>query len=197
MTKDSGPPAARPQMRASHLKANVESLADLGPAAERAIRARCAEAIDTIEDAVRTAWLPLEVDVELTGAVDQVCGRERLHRWSRDAIARSAQGPLLGPFLKTLTALGLTPHAALRLAPKAWTTIYRHCGDLRYERVGEREALLLQTDAPPVMLDGEAYLHGIAGAFEGAVEVAGAPETRAAIETRPALRQVRYVCTWR
>jgi len=183
-------------MRASHMLSNVESLDTLGPPDAEAIRERCREAIAEIESAVRTAWLPLWLDVELTRGVEHVCGRERMLRWSRDAIARSADGPLLRPFMQGLRALGLNPHASLRLAPRAWDAVYRHCGALTYERVSEREAALVQRDAPALIVDVQTYQYGIAGGFEGAMELAGGEGCEVIPHADVARGEVRYVGTW-
>ena len=48
-----------PEMRASHLKSNVESHAELGAERDRAIRHAVADVVRTIEEASRVAWLPL------------------------------------------------------------------------------------------------------------------------------------------
>src|SRR5687768_11064744 len=119
-----------PEMRASHLKSNVESLAALGAARESEIRAAVASVVRAVEDASRVAWLPLALDVRLTEAVAHACGLEGMKRWSSDAIVRSADGPLLGPVIRGLHAIGLAPATTLKRAPYAWGLVYRGCGEL-------------------------------------------------------------------
>lgn len=184
-------------MRASHLKSNLEALRDLGPDAEARVRAAVPEVVREVEEAVRVAWLPLELDVRLTEAVERATDEERLRAWGRDAIARSAEGPLLRPILAALERLGLTPHVALKRVPHGWSLIYRDCGEIGYERLGEREAVLVQDDAPEAMLRSEPYVIGIAGAFDGVMALSGGHGGRAEIAIEPAARRVRYTCRWR
>lgn len=185
-----------PEMRASHLKSNVESLSELGAESDRAIRHAVADVVRTIEEASRVAWLPLELDVRLTEAVAAACGLESTKRWSSGAIVRSADGPLLRPLIHGLQAMGLTPATALKRAPYAWGLIYRGCGELRFEPEGEREIVLTQDDAPDAMLASRTYCEGIAGAFDGAVQIAGGRQPRSVVEIDPTLRCVRYRCRW-
>jgi hypothetical protein len=185
-----------PEMRGSHLKANVESLAHLGPEPERAIRDAVHGVVRAVEESSRVAWLPLALDVELTEAVDRACGRARMKHWCRDAIARSTEGPLLRPLILGLQALGFAPHNTLKRAPYGWTLIYRGCGELRYERVSERECALVQDDVAPAMLASEPYLDGIAGAFEAAIAIAGGRDPEVTAEHDLAQRRVLYRCRW-
>ncbi|MDQ3033619.1 MAG: hypothetical protein M3Y87_14465 [Myxococcota bacterium] len=186
-----------PQMRASHLKSNLESLADLGVEHEQAVRSAVADVVRQIEESSRVAWLPLELDLELTDAVDRHVGRERMKRWGREAIARSAQGPLLRPLMLGLQAMGLTPHTALKRAPYAWTLIYRGCGDLEYQHAGEREIVLVHDRVPTAMLRSTSYLHGIAGAFDGAIEIGGGLDIESEVEHDVQAKRAIYRHGWR
>src|SRR5690606_10752912 len=141
------------QMRVSHLKANLESLDDLGAEHAARVRAEAAGIVSAIQAAVSVAWLPIELDVELTDAVERVAGRARMREWSRNAIVRSTEGPLLRPMLSALTRMGMTPHSAFKRVPYGWSLIYRGCGDLSYEAVGPKEVLIIQRDAPRAILD--------------------------------------------
>jgi len=178
-------------MRASHLISNVEFLATLGADAEATIRGRCAEEIREIDESVRVAWLPLEIDVRLSQAVLDVCGAETFNRWGRDAIAASARGPLLGPILGALRRTGmLTPSKVLGRAPVAWNPVYRNCGSLHWEP----DEATLRLDGAPASMCTEPYLLGIAAAFEGALEIAGQPDANT--ELQPRLGTVRFVFHW-
>jgi hypothetical protein len=161
-----------PRILASQVKANVKALQRLGDADASAIRSEAADAIAVIDASLRTEWLPIEVDVTLTHAVAKVAGPERLLQWSQDAIAESASGPFMGPIIDALRRTLLTPHTALKRAPYVWSLVYRHSGALTYARVGDREARLVLTGAPPPM-DDPVYLLGIQGSFHGAVEMGG------------------------
>lgn len=186
-----------PQMRASHLKSNLESLSDLGAAQELAVRRAVPDVVRQVDDASRVAWLPLDLDIQLTEAVEREVGRERMKRWGRDAIARSAESPLLRPVMVGLRAMGLTPHTALKRAPYAWTLIYRGCGDLEYQHVGDTEAALVHEWVPTPMLRTPSYLHGIAGAFDGAIEIGGGRDIESDVEHDVQAKRAVYRHRWR
>jgi len=182
------------QMRVSHLKANLESLDDLGAEHAARVRAEAAGIVSAIQAAVSVAWLPIELDVELTDAVERVAGRARMREWSRNAIVRSTEGPLLRPMLSALTRMGMTPHSAFKRVPYGWSLIYRGCGDLSYEAVGPKEVLIIQRDAPRAILDSPSYVHGIAAAFEGIAQIAGGRAPHA--EPERAGTAIHYRCRW-
>lgn len=161
-----------PLMRASHVRSNIEALSDLGEEAEREIRARCADVIAAVEESISLSWLPLELDVALTGAVHAVCGADALNRWSRDAITKSSDGPLLRPILSALRRIGLSPGLILKRVPYGWSLIYRHCGEMSFVSDEAATGELRLADAPRAMR-GSVYLDGISGAFEGLMTIGG------------------------
>jgi hypothetical protein len=186
----------RPQIRASYLQSSLAALARLDAREEAQVRARFGAAqIERVESAVRMSFLPLELDVALTEAVERVCGRPRALRWNADAVVYAARGPLLGPVRLALLRLGMTPHAALRQVPRAWGLVYHACGFLGYERCGETEARLVHLDVPELVLSSDAYPHGIAGAFEGVIEVGGGRGSVQVELDRPRAR-ITYLCAW-
>ena len=185
-----------PEMRASHLQSNVQSLGMLGPEHERAIREEVADVVRAVESASRVAWLPLELDIQLTAAVERACGRERMKRWARDAIERSAETWLLRPVVVGLSALGLTPPGALKRLQTGWSLMYRTCAAVHYEHADEHGITLVHTDAPDAMIGDLTYLEGIAGAFEGIAEVGGATHVRSTVEIERDRCVVFYRIDW-
>ncbi|MCA9607058.1 MAG: hypothetical protein KC619_15740 [Myxococcales bacterium] len=182
-----------PLMRVSHLSSNLTALDALGDEIAARIRERCAAEIQTIETSIRTAWLPIELDVALTAAVEDIAGVEGARKWGRDAIAESGRGPLLGPILSALHRLGVSPHAALRRVPYGWTLIYRHCGDVRYEHVDEGAAAIVVEGVPEAMRE-LSYLRGIAAALDGVVELGGGEEIFTQLSVDGDV--VRFDCRW-
>lgn len=181
-------------MRGSHLKSNVESLATLEPPLGEQVRAKVADVVRQIEEAVSVAWLPLELDIRLTEAVDEVAGREGMALWARGAIVRSTEGPLFRPMLAALVRMGLTPHTAFRRVPYGWNLVYRGCGELRYESLGEHEGLIVQEGAPLLMRQSPSYVAGIAAAFDGIAQIAGGHEPRTDFEFIG--DAIHYRCRW-
>lgn len=159
--------ASIPQMKASHMQSNVVCLSLLGPEDEARVRALCPEVIAEIDASIRTAWLPVELDVVLSQAVEDVCEFDQLAEWARQAVYQSARGPLMGPILDGLTRLGLGPRHALRRLPNIWNLIYKNCGSLSCDaEPGHAEIVL---SSPPMDTLGESYLRGVGAAFEGGV----------------------------
>jgi hypothetical protein len=87
-------------MRVSHIKANVDSFRVLEPEEGRQVRDLLGrQLLDAIEAAPKNAWMPVEVDIEMTEAVGEVCGEDGVRRWSREAFealldAARAQGEI-------------------------------------------------------------------------------------------------------
>ncbi len=187
----------RPRMRASQMRSNVESLKDLGAGVAERVRAEVPETLRELEASARTAWLPLELDVALTEAVERLTGRDRMRQWSADSIARSADGPLLGPIRQALRRMGLSGHSGLKRVEHIWGHIYRDCGRITYERGDAARAVVTNHDAPDEIMDSEAYLHGIAATLEGGLIVLGERDPFVSFDVDRAARRVRYVCRWR
>mgnify|MGYP003675954181 CR=1 FL=1 len=182
----------RPEMRASMLQANIESFGCLGAENERRVRAQCSEAVDGIEAAVRTAWLPLRYGIEMVQAVEDVCGREVSLQLAREAIARSMQGTLLGPILNGLMRLGLGPEHAFKRAPAGWGLVYKNCGNIVYTTAPNHVTLRLQ-GAPKAMRE-LPYLHSIGGSFQGMVMALGVDD--ATVSVRDDASGVIYDIRW-
>lgn len=181
-----------PQMRASHMRANVSSLAGLGEENEAKVRAACPDTIAEIDAAIRSAWLPLKLDLELTQCVEDVCGREAAKEWARQAILASMRGTLLGPVLVGLIRLGLGPQHGLRRVPGGWNLIYKNCGEVTCEaRVGRAE--LVVREVPPETF-AESYVHGIGAAFEGIIAALHGRLEESVIRAQNA--SLHYTLTW-
>ena len=159
-------------MRASHIHTNLAELSTFGPELAAQMRARIsAETLATVGDASTVAWLPVEHDIEISRAVRDVVGVAGLRKWSLDAMARSAQGPLLRPLLDgTCKLFGVTPHALFRMLPRGYGLVYRDCGENTYEPTGDRSGVVTMTGVPP-MFFADDYLEGTAGAFQAFAQI--------------------------
>src|SRR6185503_18248737 len=100
-------------MRASQMKTNVASLAELGEVGTRVLAAVRPQTLEEIDRTVGVSWLPVGLDVELTEAADRMLGRDGLERWSRDSMRKSFDGPLLRHMVEGAVRLfGLEPRLA-------------------------------------------------------------------------------------
>jgi hypothetical protein len=160
-------PRPRPEIRASQLKADLVQLLVLGER-EPLVRARMsAAALAAIEHASRLEWLPFEIDIQLVEAIETVAGERALREWSRSALLRTVDGPLLRPLVTAVThVFGLTPSGLLTRAPLAWTLLFRNVGELRVTNSRPGGAVVLLLDLPPIATTGP-FLRSIAGALEG------------------------------
>lgn len=174
-------------MRASFMHSNFEALSALGAGAAARVRARLPVAtVREIEEASRLAWLPVELDIAITDAIDTELGREAMRRWAREGLLRSTEGPLLSPIIRSArTIFGITPHSFFRRASNMWAMIYRGCGELRLLDESEGRVVLELRGAPQVFRRSPAYLEGIAATFEAATVLAGEPDRiRVTIDAR-------------
>lgn len=179
-------------MRAAHVQENLRSLDALGEGVRARVRAAIGPAlVAEIEGASRVGWVPAALDVALTRAIGRELGDEAVRRWSRDALIASAATPLLRGFVGTaMRTLGAS-RAVLRWAPRAWNTIYRNAGELQHETEANGTVVLVY-EGPREIAGDDTYLIGVAGAFEGALEVCGARGGRFVLE-RESPRVVRLV----
>jgi hypothetical protein len=156
-------------IRGSQVKTNVANLVNLGEAGRRVLAAVRLSTLDAIDHASRVDWLPIELDIELNECVDRVLGRKALERWSRDTIRASMSGPLLGPLVNgAIRLFGLDPYSILKLAPRAYGSLFRDCGTLTWLNENASKAELRLTNAPLVIPSSDAYLAGISASL-GAV----------------------------
>lgn len=180
-------------MRASHMRSNLVALGQLSRAHERDVRAQVPEAVKAINASVRTAWLPIELDVELSEAVERVCGQQGFLHWCREAIYETTRGPLLGPILTGLQRLGLGPRHALRRLPAGWNMIYRGCGTLHLLEESDEYARI-EVESVPSSMHG-VYAQGIGAAFEAIITCVGAKNPDMGLQAVG--ESLRFDVTWR
>lgn len=163
------------EMRASQLRANLEEINRMPEPGRSEIRRLIGEpTLEHIANSASVAWLPIEFDLTITRAVIDVLGAEGNRRWARDALLRSATGPLLKPVFDGARAVfGVSPHALYRILPRGFGLIYKGAGEIEYQQVGERHARIVHTGVPALLCAAPWYLESIAGAFEAGYAVFG------------------------
>jgi hypothetical protein len=146
------------------------------PAAARAgVRARLAPAtLATLEASSRLAWLPIEVDVELTHAIYAELGAGRARELFRSSLAQALETPILRSLVQgALKLFGATPERLFGWAPKAYAQLYRDAGEMRFERDEPGSARLELFGLPPAVVGSRDYLDGMGGAFAAGFDVMG------------------------
>lgn len=188
-----------PVIKAAQVQANLENIARLGSAnAEKILGLVRESTVRQIKDATRVAWLPLELDVELTESVKMIVGENGLFDWSKKCLMASFKTGLLGPLIAgSIQVFGVSPKTMFKLAPRAWNTIFRNCGQLSLEDKGKTELHMVGSDLAFNMLDSSAYLAGISGSMASVFEVT---RTRGQVKEEVGSiqdKRVVWVASWR
>jgi hypothetical protein len=170
--KATGTPGTSPVIRVRHLKENVAALDCFEPQAQEAIRCHVADTIRLVERSASSAWLPIEVDVEIGEAVGEVRGEEGVYEWSRRALQRSMGGPLLHGIVRgALGMFGPDPKGLLKLVPRSIANVYRNCGSWSSTEVSAKVVDLHWHDVPAAFKASEMSQVGFAGAFVAVLDV--------------------------
>lgn len=156
-----------PEMRADQLKENLYALLALGnETASRILADLPPQHLRRIEQAGRTEWLPIEIDLNLGVVIHRAVGDDGLRRWSRAALRRSLDGSIQKPLLDTAVRLfGLTPAGLFRMAPQGWRAAFRGAGELVIAGSGPGSTIMDLVGLPEEMR-GPAFVIGIAGGLE-------------------------------
>ncbi len=143
------------------------TLVGLEPAIAARVRARLApETVTTLERSSRIAWLPIEVDVELTHAIYAELGAGRAHELFRRNLSAALDTPILRSLAQgALRLFGASPARLFSWAPKAYAQIYRDAGEMRFEADAPGSARLELSLLPPAIAESRDYLDGVAGAI--------------------------------
>jgi hypothetical protein len=151
------------------------TLAALEPEVRARVRSRLApETLAKLESSSRLAWLPIEIDVELTHAVYAELGPARAHELFR----RNLSGALDTPILRSLAhgalrLFGASPERLFGWAPKAYTQLYRDSGTMRFAPEGPGSGRLALSQLPPAIAESRDYLDGVAAALAAGFDLMG------------------------
>ncbi len=161
------------EIRASQMKANLVSLSGLGPEVERDVRAALASSIvSCVEEATRVAWMPIELDIELTETVARCAGTQALCDWSKDSMKKSLESPFLKPVLDAAVAIfGLRPAGLLKFFPRGWGQVYRNCGELSFSTDNRSWVELHHIGAPAEVARSTTYQRGVAASFSATFDI--------------------------
>jgi len=173
-----------PRILATFVQSSLEEMVKLDVELGNRVRAGLKpDVLEAIETASPISWLPVEVDVELTECFFRVAGAERARRAFREAMAKAIERPLLRTLVDgALGIFGRNPAKIMRWVPKAWSLIYRDCGQMRCAHAGEGSVSLELVLLPPSIVHSRCYLTGTAATlsaffdwlgFEGQVRIEG------------------------
>lgn len=150
-------------MRAMHVRENLAGVRHIGEDIDALVRAELGKkALNEIETAPRSKWLPLQLDVELSRLVYEHAGRQGYFDWSRRAALESAKSPLLSGFLRAgLRLFGGNPGSLIRLARRGYQQFFRNAGALKIEPMREDAVRVIGIALPKILLEEPTYLEGI------------------------------------
>ena len=151
------------------------TLAGLDPASALRVRARLApESLAVLERSSRLAWLPIEIDVELTHAIYVELGAGPAHELFRRNLAAALDSPILRSLAQgALRLFGASPERVFAWAPKAYTQIYRDSGTMRFQSEGAGVARLELSELPPAIATSRNYLDSVAGSIAAGFDLMG------------------------
>jgi len=174
------------------------TLAGLEPAAAAGVRARLAPATrEALERSSRLAWLPIEVDVELTDAIYAELGATRAREMFRRNLSAALDTPILRSLAQgALRIFGASPARLFGWAPKAYAQLYRDSGEMRFESEGPGAARLELSGLPFAIARSRDYLDGMASAFAAGFDLMGIKGEVTVERIDPAGLRATYRLVW-
>lgn len=183
-----------PEVRAGAAQDSFHFVEGVKPGA---IRSRMpAETLDLFDTLPRTAWIPIERDLEFLAAVRGAFGDDGMRDVLRRSISRHVESPLLSTVVSgAINVFGATPGGLLGVWPRVFGLIFRNFGDIRFER-GEREARVVHERCVPGVFTNELYPRSWEAFLLGAFDVARTPSGRVRWSASPAARTLTFDLTW-
>jgi len=189
-------PASAPAVRAAHLKEDLAALRALGPQAAAAVRARLSPAsLAAIDEALRTTFLPLALNLEMAEAVFAEAGEQGARAWGTESLIASLDGFFKPLFLGITRFVSPSPSALYRVLPHGWGATYRNGGELRVERPAEDRARIVGLGLPEAMHT-RAFLTAVCGTLGAAFRISSFTGEVVLEPFRPG-GEVVWVVTWR
>jgi hypothetical protein len=167
--------ARRPSVRASNARDSLEYLRANHPELHRHLKENVpAEVMLRLETAVRTDWIPVEIDAQYVDAALRFLGPQRMKSIYQAFLVQSlVRSPMMSAlFHGVRRTFGVSVGAFLRVLPSGFRQSYQDAFEIQLER-GEREALLVFDDIAPEVLRA-AYPVLWEGIFLGVFELARA-----------------------
>ena len=145
----------------------------------------------------RLSWVPIEVDVALSRAVESVVGEGMAYHRTRRSVAATMDTTLMRPLLDgARRVFGLDPRKALKLVKQGWTVVFKDCGHADYECLEDTSAVVRLFDLPEVMLGTPSYVRAIAGSMHGLLDVCGVEGTTEVLEASLDTRRLELMLEW-
>lgn len=156
------------------MKSLLEASETLEPELVDQIRALIPEPVaDAVRDATPSAWLPLEMNVQLADIIATALGPQRSLAFFRAMVLREYETSLFKTFITGITrVMGVTPAVFVKFVARGWELVYRECGTFIPLEVGTTEARLLFRDLPEVCVQNQLWLDAVRSTFYSAFDLA-------------------------
>jgi len=129
---------------------------------------------ETLERASRIAWVPIELDVDVTHAIYSELGPLR----ARELFRRNLSGALDSAVLRSLAQgalrlFGASPERLFGWGPKVYSQLYRDAGEMRFALDEPGSARLELHALPPCVAKSRSYLDGVAASIAAGFDFMG------------------------
>lgn len=189
--------AEAPVYKATLTKTIFERVGSL-PAAERegVLGRMDAENVAAIERAARTDWLPAAVEADLDNAIFEELGADRLTQYVHEYTVRAADFPIFTPIARgAMNLFGGGPKAMLKIIPKTWGFVARHCGVCSYAE--KHGAVIVSYEALPEVMRTPAFVAASKGGLTGVMDFVRAKGVTVETDSRSiGSGTVRYTVRW-
>lgn len=156
-----------------------------------------AATIGAIEEAIKTDWVPVSIDMALSAATAEVLGVPFDRERARQSTLRSMRARLLAPVVEGVRKIfGLKPKPAIKMTQRGWHQIYRNCGSPVFVDVSETSASLIFEKMPAEALACADYLVSIAGGLHAILDICHAEGDVTVGEVDAEAQTVRFDFSW-
>ncbi|HTN52994.1 MAG TPA: hypothetical protein VML50_11365 [Anaeromyxobacter sp.] len=189
-------PPRTPEVRAAHLRTLADGLSVLGAKRAAAVRRLMPPwVMPRIQRARRLDWLPVELLVEMCGAVAAREGDGVLRAWGAASLQGIVRAPLARAAYEVALMLGgRDPATLIGYLLQTWPLLYAGCGEVVVTDVGPASVRIVHS-AVPTTLRRQATVLPLLGALESVPSHCGA-RGRASAEWDPASDRFVYTIGW-
>ncbi len=184
-------------MRVPVTKAFLELLDELPEEDRRAIREGAAEAVKTVEETVRSARLPLSVQLEILEQVDERLGRQAYLDLCRTHFARTLETPLVRPIFDAAVRLfGVGPKGVFKMFRRSWSMMSSNTGEIELVSVEPENVDIVITKLPVEERRSDLFIEGFAATFMGVLDVFNLEGNIEMVEFDEKAARARYTGHW-
>ncbi len=155
------------------MKAFLDAINGLRPSDSAHVRALAKpETLVEVENCLPSAWLPIELDVELTDHVSNVLGAARAHQFYQRLTLGDYETSVFKSFIEmTVRLIGLSPNTYVKMVPHGFGLIYRDFGTFRPLERSDNRARLLFTAIPSACVKTPLWLESVRSSFHTAFDL--------------------------